>query len=244
MRTLTDVVVVNVTPIRSIDGCCNRGIRYRCRRCSGEATVPRQEGRRTLLPPGRRPVPWTQTGGVAVDSGLAGLSMTAAVVRRHLTWVTSVDGWDHAVTDAAMVAGVAGAGEYVGICEAVFLPDAMVAPPGRCCVRCSARLRHPSSRPVRRASRRHRRGRHARSSLLRRVFLWFPVLWPRLSVPPLGVPVGPVIGAADPAVRERGRAGSAATVDLAAGPGCQCPPVPYGPGPAASQPAPHGGGRR
>jgi hypothetical protein len=91
--------------------------------------------------------------------------MTTTLARRHLTWVTSLNGSDHAVTDAAMAAGMAnGAGEYTALCGVVFLPDAMVAPPGRCCAGCSARLRHPVSRPARRT---RRRGRHGRPS-------WWP----------------------------------------------------------------------
>lgn len=97
------------------------------------------------------------------------------VVRRHLTWVTSLDGLEHAVTDAAMVAGMAaGAGEYAAVCGVVALSDAMTAPPGSCCPVCSARVRLAVSRlPARR-----RHGRPSRVlGVVRRLFLLSPVVW-------------------------------------------------------------------
>jgi hypothetical protein len=107
-----------------------------------------------------------------------GDGMTTTAVRRHLTWMTCVDTLDHVITDAAMCVGMsAGFGEYRAVCGVVVLPAAMVAPPGRCCPRCSSRLRHPASpSPVRR----ERRQRHRRPSrwsvLLRRAGLSSPVV--------------------------------------------------------------------
>jgi hypothetical protein len=47
-------------------------------------------------------------------------------LHRHWTWVTSLDGLDHAVTDAAMAAGMtADADKYVAWCGVAFLPDAI-----------------------------------------------------------------------------------------------------------------------
>jgi hypothetical protein len=95
---------------------------------------------------------------------------TMTVVRPRWTWVTCVgDGLDHVVTDDVMAAGIiAGTGEYSAICRVVVVPHAMTAPPGRCCPRCSARLRHRASHPARPTAGRRRAPLIA--AVVRRVF--------------------------------------------------------------------------
>lgn len=65
---------------------------------------------------------------------------TGVVFGQQRIWVTSTaDGADHAVTDAAMAAGLAARqGMFLALCGACVVAAAMVAPPGRRCARCQA----------------------------------------------------------------------------------------------------------
>lgn len=58
--------------------------------------------------------------------------------RTHLIWVTSADTStvNHAVSDAAMAAALAGRYPFVGLCGGRFWPAALCAPPGSPCARC------------------------------------------------------------------------------------------------------------
>jgi hypothetical protein len=55
------------------------------------------------------------------------------------TWVTCVDGTEHAISDSAMTAGIV-SGEYRTACCQVLLPAAMVEPPRQRCSSCVALL--------------------------------------------------------------------------------------------------------
>lgn len=70
--------------------------------------------------------------------------MTAGVSSGRLftTWVTSLDGVDHAVTDEeCTVRLLENRGVFVAVCGAVFLPGPMEGEPGPPCPRCVAFLR-------------------------------------------------------------------------------------------------------
>ncbi|MGH3869645.1 MAG: hypothetical protein ACRDQ4_26795 [Pseudonocardiaceae bacterium] len=76
---------------------------------------------------------------------------------------------EHEVTDDAFAAGqAAGRGEFQALCGPMFIPAAMVAPPGRPCPECldilaASRRASASAAP--------RRPRHRRPGLLRRLLL-------------------------------------------------------------------------
>lgn len=97
---------------------------------------------------------------VAVPRRLYTIPMTALLGARV----------EHEVTEDAFAAGqAAGRGEFQALCGPVFIPAAMVAPPGRPCPECldilAASHRATASR----------RARHRRPGLLRRLLLlWRP----------------------------------------------------------------------
>ncbi|MGH3772182.1 MAG: hypothetical protein ACRDRW_12430 [Pseudonocardiaceae bacterium] len=71
---------------------------------------------------------------------------------------------EHEVTEDAFAAGrTAGRGEFQALCGPVFIPAAMVAPPGRPCPECLDIL------SASRQAARSRRARHRRPGLLRRL---------------------------------------------------------------------------
>lgn len=95
------------------------------------------------------------------------LSMTTtADARAHLTWVTSAgSATDHAVTDAAMAAGMASQGVYLGLCGAQFFSAPMTANPGPVCASCRRFVVARAS--LRSAEQRMRGPRHRRRGLSR-----------------------------------------------------------------------------
>ncbi len=93
------------------------------------------------------------------DSG--GAYTVVTQMRERLVWVTAnAAPVDHAVTDAAMVAGMSAQGRYLGLCGAWFLPAPMTAAPGRACAGCRSYIRTQASLPSAEhwtSRRRHRR---------------------------------------------------------------------------------------
>jgi hypothetical protein len=74
---------------------------------------------------------------------------------RQWVWVTSTaDGADHAVTDAAMTAGLtARQGLFLALCGTEVITAALVTPPGQRCAQCQALIRPqpaPRMAPARR----------------------------------------------------------------------------------------------
>lgn len=62
-----------------------------------------------------------------------------ARVRLFTTWLTSVDGVDHAVTDEDMAAGVnALDGRFPAVCAEIVTAASLLVPPGNRCPRCRA----------------------------------------------------------------------------------------------------------
>ncbi|MGH3720968.1 MAG: hypothetical protein ACRDRI_19395 [Pseudonocardiaceae bacterium] len=95
---------------------------------------------------------------VAVPQHLYTIRMTALLGARL----------EHKVTEDAFAAGqAAGRGEFQALCGPVFIPAAMVAPPGRPCPECRDIL------SVSRRAAASRRPRHRRPGLLRRLWLGF-----------------------------------------------------------------------
>lgn len=74
----------------------------------------------------------------------------APVGRLFTTWITSLDGVDHAVTDEECAARLAAArGWFLAVCGAEFLPGPMEDAPAPPCRRCVAFLRaHAEMRGV------------------------------------------------------------------------------------------------
>jgi hypothetical protein len=79
-----------------------------------------------------------------------------------------VDGWDHAVTDDNMAAGIAaGQGRYRAMCGVVITPDALTVPPGHLCPRCRT-VAYPPPAPKPTGQVLARRG-HRRPGVLRQL---------------------------------------------------------------------------
>lgn len=78
--------------------------------------------------------------------------------RLYTTWLTSVDGMDHAVTDEMMAAGVRSCrGQFSTVCQDVVTAAFLVVPPGRRCPRCWEALTPTPAEPE--PARRSRRSR-------------------------------------------------------------------------------------
>src|SRR5436305_6456803 len=68
--------------------------------------------------------------------------MSNAVTRLFTTWVTGVDGVDHAVTDEMMASGVrASTGRFHAVCGGNVVSALLETPPGAPCRICRAVLR-------------------------------------------------------------------------------------------------------
>lgn len=89
----------------------------------------------------------------------------------RIWWLLSTaDGLDHGVSEAAFAAGIAeGTGEYLAISGEVLTAAALTAPPGRRCPSCvaAAHAAAPAPRPCQSPATSHRR--RSRAGLLR----WF-----------------------------------------------------------------------
>lgn len=80
--------------------------------------------------------------------------------RLFTTWLTSVDGVDHAITDEMMAVGVRSCrGQFTTVCQDIVTAAFLVVPPGRRCPRCWEALNPTPVGPEPEPARRTRRAR-------------------------------------------------------------------------------------